>query len=276
MYVALECAGIARPAEDRRLQDPLLMMAEMMREYRSFTWKDTNLRVACSDFDTVTREVVRQRQLLEDYISRHPEFQDSLVPVDLLPDAPHVACLMAVASRKTGLGPMASVAGTLAQLGAEKAIDEDCREAIVENGGDMFLITDTPVTVGVYAGKNRIGTNLAFQISPDDSPVAICSSSSKMGHSLSLGDCELATVLSEDAALADSAATLTCNRIREEDDVEAVLNEVGAIPGILGILAVKESKIGLWGKLPQLIRNQDEATQEKITRHGEGEHALRR
>ena len=39
-----------------------------------------------------------------------------------------------------------------------------------------------------------------------------------------------------------------------------------AIPGIDGILAVVGGRIGLWGQLPPLVRNEDAATGAKITR----------
>ena len=158
-----------------------------MRVYRSFSWKDTNLRVACEAFDLVTGTVVEQRRRLEDYIGRHPEFRTALVPVVLLADAPEAARRMAAAADLTGLGPMASVAGTLAQLGVEAAVAAGCREAIVENGGDIFLHASTAVTIGIYAGDNAIGNKLAFRLDPHDLPLALCSSSSTMGHSLKIG-----------------------------------------------------------------------------------------
>ena len=236
-----------------------------MREYRRFTWKDTNLRVACAAFDVVTTEIVQQRQLLEAYIERHPQFQTALVPLPLQPDAPPVVRLMAAAADKTGVGPMAAVAGTLAQLGAEKAMAAGCAEAIVENGGDLFVASNREVVVGIYAGENRVAASLAFQLQPADLPLAICSSSSYLGHSLSFGDCDLATVVAADGALADAAATLACNEIHCEADLESVLEKVGAIAGIRGILAVKNDRIGLWGSLPKLIRNTDPQTTGKIT-----------
>ena len=49
-------------------------------------------------------------------------------------------------------------------------------------------------------------------------------------------------------------------------DLSPVLDRVGSIPGIDGILAVKDGKIGLWGHLPQLVRNQDAVSRHKITR----------
>lgn len=237
-----------------------------MRVYRSFSWKDTNLRVASEAFDLVTRTVVAERRLLERYIGRHPEFQTALVPVVLLAEAPEVARRMAAAADLTGLGPMAAVAGTLAQLGVEAAMAIGCREAIVENGGDIFIHSDTSVTIGIYAGDNAIGNRLAFRLDPQDLPLSLCSSSSTMGHSLSFGRCDLATVVARDGALADAAVTLVCNLIKTERDLTPVLNDVGAIAGIDGILAVKNGKIGLWGQLPQLVRNQDRATAGKITR----------
>ncbi|MCL2789411.1 MAG: UPF0280 family protein [Desulfobulbus sp.] len=237
-----------------------------MRAYRSFSWKETNLRVACENFDLVTRTVVEERRKLERYIARHPEFLTALVPVALLDDPPAAAIRMAAAAKLTGLGPMAAVAGTLAQMGAEAAMAAGCREAIVENGGDIFIHSDHEVTIGLYAGDNAIGDRLALRIHPENLPMALCSSSSKMGHSLSFGQCDLATVTARDGALADAAVTLVCNLITSERDLTPVLNRVGTIAGIDGILAVKNGKIALWGRLPELVRNQDAGARSKITR----------
>jgi len=222
--------------------------------------------VSAGAYDQATKEIVRQRRLLEAYISRHPEFQAALTPVCLLDGAPVAARLMAAAAENTGLGPMASVAGTLAQLAAEKAHTEGCQDVVVENGGDIYLHSDRDVVIGIYAGDDGIAANLSFCVTPEEMPLAICSSSSRMGHSMSFGDCELATVLSADAALADSAATLACNIICRDDDLEKTLGQIGQIPGIRGILAVKSGKIGLWGNLPRLTRNTDAATKSKVTR----------
>ncbi len=238
----------------------------MSRTFQNFTWQDTNLRIACDRFAVVAQAVIGHRRRLEEYIARQPAFRTSFEPLELLDNAPEAARRMAAAASLTGLGPMAAVAGALAQLGAEAAQTAGSAEVIVENGGDMYLISDHSITVGIYAGRNPVAANLAFALTPGDVPLAICSSSSAMGHSTSLGDCDLATALAVDAALADAAATLIGNRIRTADDVEPVLNEVGSIPGIRALLAVKDDKIGLWGDLPQLVRNADVDTVAKITR----------
>ena len=244
-------------------------MSQISRQYRSFSWKETTLRVACAEFELVTAAVLARRRELERYIARQPEFQHSLSPVSLLDNAPEVARRMAAAAWLTGLGPMAAVAGALAQFGVEAALAAGCQEAIVENVGGIFLASGSEVVIGLYAGNNPLAASLAFRISPAQMPLALCSSSSVMGHSLSFGRCDLATVAAKDAALADAAVTLVCNRIKQEKDLEPVLEEVGKIAGVDGILAVKNNRVALWGLLPELVRNQDSGSLRKITRHHE-------
>ncbi len=237
-----------------------------MRTYDTFSYKGANFRIYSTHVDVIINEIKRQRGLLEEYIACHSEFLSTLIPVNLLKKAPPIALKMDAASKKTGVGPMAAVAGISAQLAAESAIVAGANEAIVENGGDIYLISNKELTIGLYAGSNPISGTLAFRVTPDLMPVAICSSSSKMGHSLSLGDCDLATVVSKSAALADAAATLACNMVKEPEDIDPVLKKIAAIEGVSGILLVKDEKIGLAGDLPELVKHDDADFPLKITR----------
>lgn len=224
------------------------------RIYNTFVHKEAVFRICCSCYEAVTLEIIRQRKILEEYIHRHPEFRDSLEPVQLLAHPPESACRMAQAARRTGTGPMAAVAGAMAQLAAEAGLKAGAEEAIVDNGGDIYLRTVKPVIIGLYAGGSAAVNRLAFEIQPEDTPLAICSSSGLMGHSMSLGRCDLATIAARDAALADAAATLAANLVRTEADVEPALQRVMSIEGIDGVLIVKNSRIGLAGKLPPLTK----------------------
>jgi len=201
----------------------------------------------------VTAEIVRQRAILEDYIRRHRAFQTALEPVALQDDAPEVAVRMARAADRVGVGPMAAVAGVMAELAAEAGLKTGAREAVVENGGDIFLVVNEPAVVGLYTGTDSLGDRLAFRIPPEWTPLAVCSSSGRMGHSMSLGDCDLATVVARDAALADAAATHAANLVKVPADIDAALEIVSAIPGIDGVLLVKDDRIGLIGRLPELV-----------------------
>jgi ApbE superfamily uncharacterized protein (UPF0280 family) len=224
------------------------------RTYRTFTYREAVFRICCGKFDAVTAEIVRQRRILEEYITRHPEFCRSLEPLELLAGAPEVALRMARAAKLVGVGPMAAVAGAMAQFAGQAAIDAGAREVIVDNGGDIYICAGQPVIIGLMTGTADLTDRLAFSLKAEDTPISICSSSGKMGHSMSLGECDLATVVAKDAALADAAATGAANLVKTVDDVDRALENISAIEGIDGVMIVKEARVGLAGKLPPLVR----------------------
>jgi hypothetical protein len=224
------------------------------RIYRTFILKEAVFRICCEEFEAVTAEIILQRNILEDYIKRHPDFQSSFEPLELKSHAPDVARRMASAARLAGVGPMAAVAGAMAQLAVEAGIRAGAREAIVDNGGDIYLQTAEPVIIGLYPGDSGPIGRLAFSIQANETPLSICSSSGKMGHSISLGLCDLATVVAKDAALADAVATRTGNLVKTVDHVEQALNIIVAVEGIDGVMIVKDGNVGLAGKLPPLVK----------------------
>lgn len=224
------------------------------RIYRTFTHREAVFRICCDHFDAATAEIVRQRRILEEYIDRHPSFRQTFEPIELLADAPEVALRMARAARLIGVGPMAAVAGAMAQCATEAAVHAGSPEAIVENGGDIYLRAAEPVIIRLHTGTGQLGDQLAFSLDVDDTPISICSSSGKMGHSTSLGDCDLATVVAKDAALADAAATQAANLVKEIGEVDQALERIAAIEGIDGVVIVKDDHIGLAGRLPRLVK----------------------
>jgi len=238
----------------------------LRRTFQRFAHKGANFRICCGRAEIVRREIVRQRDALERYIRRHPRFAASLGPLAVGDDAPEVARRMAAAAEAVGVGPMAAVAGTMAQLAAEAAFRDGDVEAIVENGGDTCLLCDRPVVVGLYAGETPLADRLAMVIEPAQTPLAVCSSSGRMGHSMSLGDCDLATVTARDASLADAAATRAANLVKTADDIDPTLERIAAIDGIDGVLLVKGDRIGLAGHLPRLAANRDAELALKVTR----------
>ncbi len=224
------------------------------RIYRNFTHREAALQICCDRFDAVTAQIVRQRQILEDYIDRNPVFRSSLEPIELDDDAPEIARRMARAARLVGVGPMAAVAGAMAQLAAEAGLQAGAEEAVVENGGDLYLKATEPVVIGLHTGTAGLADRLAFSLKPEDTPVAICSSSGKMGHSMSLGACDLATVVAKDAALADAAATEAANLVRNVGEVDRTLLRIADIHGIDGVMIVQDDHVGIAGKLPPLVK----------------------
>jgi len=242
-------------------------------DYETFSHKETNVRFSSTDPGAVRESILRERRFLEDYIASYPAFLSSLEPVPALPGAPSIAIAMHRASGLAGVGPMAAVAGAIAEAAVRAVLEGKRRgekdpgpEAVVENGGDIFLAVRREVVVGLYAGKSPLSGKLGLAVAPERTPIAVCSSSGTMGHSISFGRADLATVLAWDGALADACATLAGNLVREERDIGPALERVCSVPGVIGALVILGEKIGIKGDLPRLVRIGDGAFASKITR----------
>lgn len=188
------------------------------------------------------------RQPLEEYIKRDPHFLEALTPYPLLPDAPVLAQEMAQAAELAGVGPMAAVAGTMAAW-VGKALAKRTRDVIVENGGDIYIRTNRVRTVGIFAGKSPLSNRIALEIRPNQSPLGICTSSGRVGPSLSLGKADAVVILSPSAPLADAAATAAGNLVQVKEDVEKAVNLASEIPGVTGAVVIMDDQLAVWGQV---------------------------
>jgi len=212
--------------------------------------KETDLLVrAESDLSVQTREsVLRYRHQIETYIAMHPEFQTNLIPVK---DDPHVTEIiqeMIRTSQLAHVGPMAAVAGAMAEM-VSKDLLKLSKEVIVENGGDIYLATSKERTVGIYASNSPFSLKIGILVKPEESPLGICTSSGTVGHSLSFGKADAVCILSKSATLADAAATAVGNVVKEKKDIERGLERGKEIEGVLGTLIIVGEKIGVWGNV---------------------------
>jgi uncharacterized protein len=197
----------------------------------------------------LTREtVLALRGQLEGYIRRHPDFTDTLTPWPLEDPAPPVVRAMIRAGRRAGVGPMAAVAGAIAQGVGEVLLDHG-PEVIVENGGDVFLKTASPVVIGLFAGASPLSLKVGLRVPGAAGPMAVCTSSGTLGHSRSFGKADAACIVSADAALADAAATAVGNRIRDPEDIPSAIAWARRIEGITGVVIICGDRIGAWGAL---------------------------
>jgi ApbE superfamily uncharacterized protein (UPF0280 family) len=194
------------------------------------------------------RLALKYRSALERYIERHPSFATSLEPVLVGDDAPHIVRTMSEAAGKVGVGPMASVAGTIAEFIGNGLLDFS-PEIIVENGGDIYLKSLEKRLIGIYAGKSPLTGKLGLEIKGEDTPLGICTSSGTVGHSLSLGEADAVIVLSKSTALADAAATAVGNLIKQPSDIPNGLEFAKGIDGLKGVIIIKDDKMGLWGEI---------------------------
>ena len=226
-----------------------LVKTEDLTAFR-VTIKETDLfLLANRKLETETREaVIRYRWQIEEYIRCHPEFRTSIVPLRDDPHAPKIVREMLKASRLANVGPMASVAGAIAEFVGKDLIPFS-DEVICENGGDIFIASSKERVVGVFAGKSPLSLKVGLRIKPGDTPLGVCSSSGTVGHSTSFGKANAVCVVSPSTSLADAAATSIGNLITGKGDIEKGLNYGGQIQGVTGLLIIVGEALGIWGGL---------------------------
>lgn len=192
--------------------------------------------------------ISRHRRALEVYLDQNPLFLESLIPLPPDPLAPPLARAMLAAGEAAGVGPMAAVAGAIAE-----AVGRDLRElsprVVVENGGDIFLDAGRDVTVGIWAGDSPLNGRLGLKAPAESMPLCLACSSGVVGHSLSLGKADAAVVAARDGALADAAATALGNRVRSRGDLAPALEWASGVPGLDGALLVLGDRLGAWGEM---------------------------
>lgn len=212
---------------------------------------ETDLLISADkEFDSkeVKDLIISLRQDILSYSQKHKEFLGSLQPLAQDQFAPGIAREMLEAALLAGVGPMAAVAGAMAQNVANKLI-KFCDNVIIENGGDIFLKTDVKRVMAVYAGDSKLSGKIKIEILPQISPCGICCSSATVGHSLSFGKADAVVVVSKSAALADAVATAACNRIKKKEDLKSSLEFARNIQGIEGVLIIMDDLMSIWGNL---------------------------
>ena len=198
--------------------------------------------------DKALKSVLKHRSSLEEYIKHHPLFLTTLEPYPVEKDAPAIVRDMDEASQVAGVGPMAAVAGAIAE-----AIGKDLPlfspEVIVGNGGDIFLKILKRRLVGIYAGESPFTGKIALEIKPQKTPLGICTSSATVGHSLSLGSADAVVALSPSTPLADAIATAIGNIVKDPADIPKAIEKAQSIDQLHGIIIIIGDTVGIRGKV---------------------------
>jgi len=212
--------------------------------------KETDLCIhAEENLANAARELVlQQRSYLEAYIKQHPAFAEALKPWRTAGPVPLIIGDMVRAGQSAGVGPMAAVAGAIAER-VGRALLRHSAEVVVENGGDVFLTTGQPSVVGIFAGSSPLSLRVGVKVGGGNQPISICTSSATVGHSLSMGRADAVSVVSGNCALADAVATSTGNRIHTQSDIQKAIAYGRQIEGVEGLVIILGDQIGLWGDL---------------------------
>lgn len=223
---------------------------------RRFQLKETIATLIADEekyVEAAINSIKYHRKQLENYISRDPFFKITLEPYDCGEKAPEIVKRMCEAARKASVGPMAAVAGAIAELAVEAMITKGASHAIVENGGDIAILNDREIVIGIYTGESPF-KNIGFLLEPRDKPIGICTSSGTIGPSLSFGNADAATVIASSASLADACATLLGNEVKDKSSARNAFKSIKGIKGVEGALVVINDTMAAWGKIPRMVK----------------------
>ena len=200
-----------------------------------------------------TRQMLSNfRGQIESYIDSHPLFKSTLLPYSQDKKAPEIIKSMIHTTALCGVGPMAAVAGAIAEFVGKELLNYSS-EVIVENGGDIFIKSNKVRKVNIFAGKSSLSQKIVLEVDSRTIPLGVCTSSGTVGPSLSFGKADAVTVISNSTSLADAAATAVGNIIKNEKDIPEALVYAQKIKGIKGVVIIKDDKMGLWGDINFIV-----------------------
>jgi ApbE superfamily uncharacterized protein (UPF0280 family) len=221
-----------------------------------YTYKDSVCHILSDIPQGITaakESIERNYKELENYIRTHQIFFYTFDPIPA-PNEPIVAKLMALAAQKANVGPMAAVAGVIADLAVADMQSVGCKVAVVENGGEVSAVSDRSIDVALAAGNEPLSKRFGFRLT--EFPIGVATSSGRFSHAFSFGDAEAATVFCKGAGLADAAATAVGNVVKgnAEAGIAAGIKCGLNISGVLGVFILYQGKVGTAGKIPQIIK----------------------
>ncbi|MDR1756956.1 MAG: UPF0280 family protein [Culturomica sp.] len=193
--------------------------------------------------------IIALRKEMEAYLAKDPGYAEALVPYNAGKEAPEIFRQMSAVAQKSRIGPMSAVAGAVSFHVAQALKQQfPIREAVVENGGDIYADIREEMDVAVFAGASPLSEKVGLHIPASGTPLGICTSSGTVGPSLSFGLADAVMIVCKDVLLADSYATAFANFVRTPEDIQPVLERIKNTEEILGAILIKDDKMGVVGQ----------------------------
>ena len=224
---------------------------------KAFNFKETNCTIISDSeysIDLAISSIKHHRRQLEIYVRENPKFLYALSPVHV-ENGPKIVKLMAGYAGKAGVGPMAAVAGVLADLAVEEMLLAGSEVAVVENGGEVSAVSCRPIDIALLAGDHPLSRRFGFRL--EEFPTGVATSSGLFSHALSFGEAEAVSIFAVNAGLADAVATAVGNLIKGEDHREIVekgVQKAMSIDGVKGALIIDRDVVGVGGKVPKVLK----------------------
>jgi ApbE superfamily uncharacterized protein (UPF0280 family) len=119
---------------------------------------------ANQDLSFYTRQILSSfRRQIESYIENHPIFKSTLLPYPQDKKAPEIIKSMIQTAALCGVGPMAAVAGAIAEFIGKELLGYSS-EILVENGGDIFIKSNKVRKVSIFAGRSPFSQRIILKI----------------------------------------------------------------------------------------------------------------
>ena len=214
--------------------------------------RETDLQVLTNrplSSSLVEQTVSQCRRDIESYIAKDNRFLTALKPLAVELSAPAIVRQMSKAAGAANVGPMAAVAGAIAEKVGRTLLRQGVTDVIVENGGDIFLASRKKREVGIFPGSRSPWKHLSLLVRPEDTPLGICTSSGTVGHSLSFGSTDSVVIMAKNAAVADALATAVANRVQQKSDLEKAASFAKSIPQTLGVVIILGKNLLSWGRI---------------------------
>ena len=194
---------------------------------------------------------------LHAFVKKNPEWNASYIPIVSGNQHPLILA-MENAAEICGVGPMAAVAGVLADRMQNEIFSQTkANIAVVENGGEIAISSKEDILIHLMVKSTDLQGKLGFMFKGGSNSLGVATSSGQFGHADSLGEADTVTVFAETAGIADAAATRICNYVKGENAEKAInkgIEEAKSISAIKGLLIVRKNMIGRYGNLPELVR----------------------
>ena len=202
--------------------------------------------------------LIHERNHLKKIIKANPQFQTSFSPV-YTQDTSELILQMQKAAEMAHVGPMASVAGVLADLMCERMISKGAQIAVVENGGEIMIHSKEDIHIGLYSHTTQVKNSMGFLFKGGSVPLGIGTSSGTFGHATSLGRADTVTIFAQSAGVADAAATIIANSITRNDTgciLHPALKIAQSLNFIHGLFITCGENVAKTGKIPEIVFSQ--------------------
>jgi len=223
--------------------------------YLRTTYREANILIASENVSSINiglSRFIEERNLVQDFIEKHPDFIYSLEPLEFEEEQYSAIALSIEASKKAGVGPMASLPGALADITLESMLNDGAKNAIVENGGEISMRMSKKTVIGVYTGKDF---NFGLILDNPYEKIGVSTSSSSVSHALSFGEADAAVVVAENAALADAVSTYVGNIVKTGcyKSIEDAVRKALSIRGVKGCVIYCDGLISFGGSVKPIM-----------------------